>query len=63
MSLSYLFLEKNALNNRLFPSLIKGLGEFEQIFYFKHHMLMKKLVPKILNLGKFKDIAALKLNF
>jgi len=57
MSLSYLFLEKNALNNRLLPSLIKGLGEFEQLFCFKHYMFMKKLVPKILNLCKFYDIA------
>ena len=46
MSLSYLFLEKNALNNRLLPSLIKGLGEFEEIFCFKHHMFMKNLFRK-----------------
>ena len=56
MSLSYLFLEKNALNNRLFPSLIKGFGGLEGIFCFKHHMFMKKLVPKIPNLGKFYEI-------
>ncbi len=63
MSLSYLFLEKNALNNRLFLSLIKGFGGFEGIFCFIQNLFMKKFVPKILNLGKFKDIAALKLNF